>query len=140
MFYCTECTCKSFCDVSDSIDKALRAGGNGSDPALSPQNAIYRQLHAHQQVSAVTHSRWPTTTILKIDKSRYIMMIENGSLERIGHPPSSVVKLNFNGQCMKEIHFAPVCEILWRLVMPLQRYRDFLYFLVKRKNSLDGRA
>jgi len=33
-----------------SIDKALRTG-NGSDPALSAQNGIYRQLQAHQQVS-----------------------------------------------------------------------------------------
>jgi len=39
--------------------------------------------------------RWQTTTILKIEKLQYFMMMWNGSLKYIGVPPSWIFKIKF---------------------------------------------
>jgi len=36
-----------------------------------------------------------TAAILKIDKLQYLMMMQNGSLKRIGCPPSWIFKMKF---------------------------------------------
>ena len=39
--------------------------------------------------------RRQTAATLKIEKSRYLTVMQNGSLKRIGHPPSWIFKINF---------------------------------------------
>jgi len=65
---------------------------------------------------------------LKIDKLQYLMMLQNGSLKRIGRPPSWIFKMKFLMGSALEIRFAISCQILWGSVVLLQRYLDFSRF------------
>jgi len=94
------------------------------------------------------------------DLNKLGMMLENFSVKymkvkifkfQIDPSSVSVVRhLGFLKLILKLIHryrlrtdSASMCQTSWRLVISLQRYRDFsrmVFFLVKCKNSLDGHA
>ena len=80
---------------------------------------------------------WRTAYIWKISKLQYLMMMQNGSLKCISRPPSWIFKIKLSMGGALETRSASSCQILWRPVELLQRYRYFSRFQLKCKNSLD---
>jgi len=78
--------------------------------------------------------RWRTAAILKINKLQCLMMMQNGSLKHIGHPPFSILKWNFLMGGILETRSASSCQILWWSVMLWLKYCNFHIFHLKCKN------
>jgi len=61
---------------------------------------------------------------LKIEKSRYLVMTQNGSLKRIGGPPSGIFKIKFLTAHALEryVLFSVVREILPEILMEQKKF------------------
>ena len=76
--------------------------------------------------------RWRAAAVLKIGKSRYLMLMQNGSLQRIGRPPSWIFEIEiFNSRALQRhvLNHRACCR----------RYRKISqerFFLGKCNNSL----
>ena len=71
---------------------------------------------------------WRTSAILKIENSRYFMMMQNGSLKCSGRPPCWIVSIRLLTAGAFEIRSASLCRIFWRSGILLPRCHDFSRF------------
>ena len=78
---------------------------------------------------------------MKIDKLQYLMMMQNGSLKRVGRPPSWIFKMKFlmGGALETHVlhHRAKFFRDRWYCCRDIAIFR---VFQVKCKNSLDDRT
>ena len=82
-------------------------------------------------------------TILKIEKSRHLVVIMNGPLKRTGRPPSWIFKIkNYNGCALERpiLHHCAKFRGDRSYRCNLQRFRNFSRFQMKCRNLLDGHA